>query len=95
MPQDLAKNPTSLSMASTAFIGRIGVEEAYAFFRSIGVAESEARQNAEAVVQLPDRTFMAAPDGGRGALFPILVTIPPAWLDFWGRLGIIQKRLLE
>jgi hypothetical protein len=95
MPQDLAKNPTSLSMASTAFIGRIGVEEAYAFFRSIGVAESEARQNAEAVAQLPDRTFMAAPDGGRGALFPILVTIPPAWLEFWERLGIIQKRLLE
>ena len=42
MPQDLVKNPSSLSMASTAFIGRIGPEEAFAFFRSIGIAETEA-----------------------------------------------------
>jgi hypothetical protein len=95
MPQDLVKNPTSLSMASTAFIGRIGPEEAFAFFRSMGIPEEEARRNAKQVSQLPPRTFMAAPSGGRGALFPILVTIPPSWLEFWERLGVIQKKQLD
>jgi hypothetical protein len=95
MPQDLVKNPTSLSMASTAFIGRIGPEEAYAFFHSMGIPEEEARRNAKQVSQLPPRTFMAAPSGGRGALFPVLVTIPPSWLEFWERLGVIQKKQLD
>jgi hypothetical protein len=95
MPQDLIKNPTSLSMASTAFIGRIGPEEAFAFFRSMGIPEAEARRNADQVSRLPPRTFMAAPSGGRGALFPVLVTIPPSWLEFWERLGAIQKKQLE
>jgi type IV secretory pathway VirB4 component len=94
MPQDLVKNPTSLSMASTAFIGRIGPEEAFAFFRSMGVTQTEALRIADQVSQLPPRTFIAAPSGGRGALFPVLVTIPPAWLEFWERLGAIQKKQL-
>jgi hypothetical protein len=34
---------------------------------------------------------MAVPSGGRGALFPVLVMIPPAWLEFWERLGVISK----
>ncbi len=87
LPADLMKNPTSLSLASTAFIGRLAPDEAFAFFRSLGVPEGEARKNAETVARLPPRMFLAAPAGGRGALFPVLVTIPPAWLAFWKQLG--------
>jgi hypothetical protein len=87
LPADLMKNPTSLSLASTAFIGRLGPDEAFAFFRSLGVPESEARKNAEMVSRLPPRVFLAAPSGGRGSLFPVLVTIPQAWLAFWKQLG--------
>ncbi len=87
LPQDLAKNPTSMSMASTALIGRMGPEEAFAFFRSMGVPEAEARAHAESVSRLPPRVFMASPSGGRGALFPVQVNLPLTWLDFWGKLG--------
>jgi hypothetical protein len=87
LPGDLAKNQTSLSMASTAFIGRMSPDEAQMFFRSLGVPESEAIANAERVSRLPPRVFLAAPSGGRGALFPVAVTLPPEWLDFWKRLG--------
>jgi len=87
LPGDLAKNPTSLSMASTAFIGRMSPDEAKVFFRSLGVPESEAAANAERVSLLPPRVFLAAPSGGRGALFPVNVTIPPVWIDFWKKLG--------
>ena len=87
LPADLMKNPTSLNMASTAFIGRLAPDEAFAFFRSLGVPEGEARRNAEMVSRLPPRVFLAAPSGGRGALFPVMVTIPPVWLEFWKKLG--------
>jgi hypothetical protein len=87
LPGDLAKNQTSLSMASTAFIGRMSPDEAKIFFRSLGVPESEAAANAERVSLLPPRVFLAAPSGGRGALFPVSVTIPPVWIDFWKKLG--------
>ena len=87
LPADLMKNPTSLSLASTAFIGRLGPDEAFAFFRSLGVPEAEARKNAETVSRLLPRVFLAAPSGGRGSLFPVLVTIPQAWLAFWKQLG--------
>jgi hypothetical protein len=90
MPQDLVKNPSSLSMASTAFIGRIGPEEAFAFFRSMGVSEADARRNADQVSRLPPHTFLAAPSGGRGALFPVLVVIPKNWLEFWKQLGAMK-----
>lgn len=89
LPADLMKNPTSLSLASTSFIGRLGPDEAFAFFRSLGVPEAEARKNAETVSRLPPRVFLAAPSGGRGSLFPVLVTIPQAWLAFWKQLGAI------
>lgn len=92
MAQDLMKNPTSMNMASTAFLGKISPDEAFVFFRSLGVTEAEARENADLVAQLPPRTFMAAPSGGRGALFPVFVTIPAAWLEFWERLGVIRPR---
>jgi hypothetical protein len=92
MAQDLMRNPTSMNMASTAFLGKISPDEAFVFFRSLGVTETEARENADLVAQLPPRTFMAAPSGGRGALFPVLVTLPPAWLEFWGQVGAIQTR---
>ncbi|MGD2156076.1 MAG: hypothetical protein PVG14_03035 [Anaerolineales bacterium] len=81
------QHSTSLSMASTAFIGRMGPEESFTFFRSLGVSESGARRNSERVARLPPRVFLAAPAGGRGSLFPVRVTIPPVWLDFWGQLG--------
>jgi len=87
LPADLARNPTSLGLASTAFIGRLGPEEAFGFFRSLGVGEGEARQNAETVARLPPRCFLAAPSGGRGALFPVQVTIPDTWLALWQKMG--------
>ncbi|MBX3038596.1 MAG: hypothetical protein KF758_16920 [Anaerolineales bacterium] len=87
LPADLMKNPTSLSLASTAFIGRLGPDEAYAFYRSLGVPESEARKNAETTARLPPRVFLAAPSAGRGALFPVMVSIPPLWIQFWKLLG--------
>ncbi len=87
LPTDLMKNPTSLSLASTAFIGRLGPDEAFAFYRSLGVPEGEARKNAETTSRLPPRVFLVAPSGGRGALFPVLVSIPPAWIAFWKQLG--------
>lgn len=87
LPADLMKNPTSLSLASTAFIGRLGPDEAFAFYRSLGVPESEARKNAETTSRLPPRVFLAAPSAGRGALFPVLVSIPPTWIQFGNSLG--------
>jgi DNA helicase HerA-like ATPase len=87
LPADLKHSPTALSLAATAFIGRLGPEEAAAFFRSLGVPGAEADRQADVVARLPPRVFLAAPSGGRGALFPVLVTVPPAWLAFWRRLG--------
>ncbi len=87
LPGDLVRNPTSMSMASTAFIGRMGPEEAFAFFRALGVSQNEAQRHAEQVSRLPSRVFLAAPSGGRGGLFPLKVTIPPAWLAFWQKTG--------
>jgi hypothetical protein len=56
----------------------------------MGVAEAEARRNADQVSRLPPHTFLAAPSGGRGALFPVLVVIPKNWLEFWKQLGAIK-----
>jgi hypothetical protein len=82
-------------MASTVFIGKTQPDEAFAFFQSMGVPQAEARQNAGEVSRLQKKIFMAVPSGGRGALFPVLVTIPPAWLEFLGKLGAIQTEHLE
>ena len=87
LPGDLVQRSTSLGLASTAFIGRLGPEEAYGFFRSLGAAEGEARSRAEQVARLPPRVFLAAPAGGRGAAFPVQVTIPASWLALWEQLG--------
>ena len=87
LPADLMKNPTSLSMASTAFIGRMGPDEAFAFFRAMGITEREAQRHAQTVAQLPPGTFLAASAGGRTALFPVNTVLPPEWLDFWRMLG--------
>jgi hypothetical protein len=87
LPGDLMHHSTSLSMASTAFIGRLGPEEAFTFFRSLGVSEGESKVNAERVSRLPPQVFLVAPAGGRGALFPVKVTIPSTWLEFWGHMG--------
>jgi hypothetical protein len=87
LPGDLLQNATSLNMASTAFIGRMGPDEAFDFFRSLGVSKSESRRNAEQVSRLPPRVFLVAPAGERCSLFPIFVTIPPVWLELWEKLG--------
>lgn len=86
LPGDLSKNNSSLAFAANAFLGRMGPDEAYGFFRSLGISEAEARKNAEWVARLPPRTFLAAPSGGRGGLFPVQVQIPKIWLDLWTRL---------
>lgn len=83
LPQDLLRATTSLSLAATAFIGRLGPEEALGLFRALGVSEAEARRGAEAVARLPPRVFLAAPAGGRGALFPVQVSVPQAWLELF------------
>ena len=87
LPGDLAKGNTALGLASNAFLGRMGPEEAAAFFRSMGTNEAESRRMAGLVAQLPPRTFLAAPAGGRSGLFPVQVEIPPAWLTLWEKLG--------
>ncbi len=86
LPGDVAKN-SSLRLASTAFVGRLGVEEAYTFFRSMGISESESKRHAEQVKRLPPYTFMAVSSGGRTGLIPVIVIIPPLWLDYWKQIG--------
>jgi hypothetical protein len=87
LPGDLARQAASLSLAATAFVGRLPQEEAFAFFRALGVAEGESRERAEQAGRLPPHTFLAAPAGGRGTLFPVQVVLPAAWLEFWKALG--------
>ena len=87
LPHDLLRNPTSLSLASTAFIGFIPPKEAFEFFRALGVSEDEAKHRAEQVARLGRGRFMAAPSGGRGSLFPMQVIVPPPWVQMlksWG-----------
>ncbi len=87
LPGDLAHQAASLGLAATAFVGRLPQEEAYTFFRALGVPEGESRQRAEQAGRLPPYAFLAAPAGGRGALFPMQVILPASWLDFWKALG--------
>jgi type IV secretory pathway VirB4 component len=87
LPADLARQAASLGLAATAFVGRLPQEEAFTFFRALGVPEGESRQRAEQAGRLPPHTFLAAPAGGRGALFPVQVILPTAWLEFWKALG--------
>jgi type IV secretory pathway VirB4 component len=86
LPGDLSKGGSALHFAANAFLGRMGPDEAHGFFRSLGISEAEARRNAEWTARLPPRTFLAAPSGGRGGLFPVQVQIPRIWLDLWARL---------
>ncbi|MCX7634548.1 MAG: hypothetical protein N2Z74_02240 [Syntrophales bacterium] len=83
LPGDLSANPSSLSLASTTFVGRLGLDEAYGFLRSIGIPESEAKSRAETITALPPRVFLASPAGRRSALFPVRVIVPDAWLRVW------------
>lgn len=87
LPQDLFNSPTSMTMASTAFVGRMSRDEAYKFFSHMGVPDQEASVNAQIVSRLQSRVFLAAPSGGRGALYPVLVTVPPKWLEYWNMIG--------
>jgi len=87
LPGDLARQAASLGLAATAFVGRLPLEEAYAFFRALGVPEAESRGRAEQAGRLPPHVFLAAPAGGRGALFPLQVILPASWLEMWKALG--------
>jgi hypothetical protein len=87
LPADLSRQAAALGLAASAFVGRLPQEEALAFFRSLGVPEGESRKRAEQVGRLPPHVFLAAPAAGRGALFPLQVVLPGAWLDFWKALG--------
>lgn len=87
LPEDLSRQATSLGMASTAFVGRMGVDDAHRLFRTMGISESDARAHAQSVAQLPPGTFLVVPAGGRSALFPLSTALPPEWLEFWKRLG--------
>ncbi|HUF37835.1 MAG TPA: hypothetical protein VMN57_04880 [Anaerolineales bacterium] len=87
LPEDLAASPTSLALASTAFIGRLGPAGAEAFLAGLGIPAEEAEAHAGRIARLPPHVFYAVPGGGRGSLFPFRVQLPPAWLETWGRLG--------
>ena len=87
LPEDLLSRPTSLSLASTAFLGRLAPDGAEAFFRTMGVPQGQAHSQAAQVSRLPPHTFLAAPAGGRGALFPLRVLLPPVWLQMWSLKG--------
>jgi type IV secretory pathway VirB4 component len=87
LPGDLARQAASLGLAATAFVGRLPLEEAFAFFRALGVPEGESRGRAEQASRLPPHIFLAAPAGRRGALFPLQVVLPASWLELWKALG--------
>ena len=96
MPQDLVKNPTSLSMASTAFIGRIGPEEAFAFFRSMGIPEAEARRNANTGFPITTANIHGRAVGRARRLFPgpCDAFLRPGW-SFGNGWECIQKKQLD
>jgi len=94
-PKDFARNANSLKNASTSFIGRTDASEGLPFLLSMGVSETEARRYADRINRYSTSEFLAVPSASRGALLPIRVKIPPAWREFWKRLGIIQERRLE
>ena len=84
LPGDLVREgKTSLSLAAMALVGRMEPDDAFAFYRSMGVSEAEATERAEITAQLPKGTFLAAPSGGRGSLFPVKVEVPPSWITFF------------
>ena len=87
LPEDLAGSSTSLAMASTAFLGRLGPGQAEAFLTGLGIQADEASKHAERIARLPQYIFYAVPGGGRGSMFPFRVRLPPSWLRRWGILG--------
>jgi hypothetical protein len=87
IPEDLTSRSTALGLASTAFIGRLGPEQAERFLVSLGIPEDEATAHAENISRLPQYSFYAVPGGGRGGLFPFRVRLPPAWLAKWDDHG--------
>lgn len=87
LPEDLATHPTSLSLAATAFLGRLSPQQAHGFLTGMGVPAQEADEHAAQIARLPPHVFYAVPGGGRGSLVPVRVRIPPAWLQDWAALG--------
>jgi hypothetical protein len=86
LPGDLVSSSTILMLASNAFVGRLGINEAYNFMRLLGTPETEARQKAEWIASLPPRVFLAVPAAKRSSIFPVRVVVPDAWLQFWKQL---------
>jgi type IV secretory pathway VirB4 component len=87
LPEDLAGSPTSLSMASTAFLGRLGLGGAEIFLTGLGIPSEQAEKHAARIARLPQYVFYAVPGGGRGSLFSFRFRLPPAWLENWKGLG--------
>ena len=82
LPGDLARTGGSiLTLASHTLIGRLGSEDAYAYLRAGGISDTQAQALAQQVATLPPHTFIAAPSGGRGGHFPVLVDVPKLWLE--------------
>lgn len=87
LPGDLFVSSTVLNLASNAFVGRLGISEAFSFLRAMGTPEGEARQKAEVIAGLPPRTFLAIPAGKRSSIFPVNVIVPDLWFDLWKKVG--------
>ncbi len=81
LPSDLARHATSLSLASSAFVGRLPPEAAEGLYRSFGLEDTHARHLAALTARLPRGVFLALPAAGRGHPFPVRVMPPPAWLE--------------
>jgi len=85
LPADLVRDGiTSLSLASTAFVGRLPPEAAEGLYRAFGWDETYARRLATETARLPRGVFMAVPPTGRGHAFPVRVMPPPGWLERFG-----------
>jgi len=87
LPEDISQRATSLGMASTAFVGRMGEDDAYTLFRTMGMSEKSAHAHAQDVARLPPGVFLVVPSGGRSSVFPVETMLPPAWLKYWEALG--------
>ncbi len=87
LPREVLENPTSLALASTAFVGRLPPNLAEQLFRSFGFDQERSRQLGELTARLPRGQMLAVPVAGRGHPFPLEVVVPPAWLRRFDELA--------
>lgn len=81
LPRDLLDDPTSLALASTAFVGRLPPEAAEGLYLSLGMSPEQARNLAMETSRLGRGEFLAAPAAARGHAFPVKIAPPPEWLS--------------